>query len=269
MKKLVLSIAAASMLLAISPAAPVIAGEQKAPEASVAKPGDMCMKCKKNKKMCKKCCAKHKCNKCKKKMHMSSKGLKGSSKEYMDGMIKMHEGMDIDYTGRADTDFVRGMIPHHQGAVDMAGTLLKYGKDEELRTLAGRIITAQKQEIAFMKEWLHRRADKPSELSYDEIMKLPGVEGFERANEKMHSGMMIDYTGDADVDFARGMIPHHQGAVDMAKVLLKHGGQDAALQQLARDILLSQSREIIQMQNWLDKHPAPVAPAKGKKKHHH
>ncbi len=69
---------------------------------------------------------------------------------------KMHEGMDITYTGNADVDFVRGMIPHHQGAVDMAKTLLAFGKDPQLRKLAEEIVKAQETEIALMQEWLKK-----------------------------------------------------------------------------------------------------------------
>ena len=67
---------------------------------------------------------------------------------------KMHEGMDIELTGDADVDFVRGMIPHHQGAVDMANVVIKYGKDPEIRKLAEGVVKAQEEEIAFMKAWL-------------------------------------------------------------------------------------------------------------------
>lgn len=69
---------------------------------------------------------------------------------------KMHRDMMITFTGDADRDFVAGMIPHHQGAIDMAEVVLKYGKDPEIRTLANEIIVAQKKEIALMKEWLAR-----------------------------------------------------------------------------------------------------------------
>lgn len=71
---------------------------------------------------------------------------------------KMHEGMDIAFTGNADVDFVRGMIPHHQGAVNMARTLLAFGKDPQLRKLAEEIIKAQEIEIALMQEWLNKNA---------------------------------------------------------------------------------------------------------------
>jgi hypothetical protein len=63
---------------------------------------------------------------------------------------KMHEGMDITFTGNADIDFVRGMIPHHQGAVDMAKTVIAFGKDPQIRKLAEEIVKAQETEIALM-----------------------------------------------------------------------------------------------------------------------
>jgi uncharacterized protein (DUF305 family) len=67
---------------------------------------------------------------------------------------KMHRAMMITFTGDADRDFVEGMIPHHQGAIDMAEVVIQYGKDPEIRKLAEEIIIAQKQEIALMKTWL-------------------------------------------------------------------------------------------------------------------
>ena len=48
----------------------------------------------------------------------------------------MHADMSIDYTGDPDKDFIRGMIPHHQGAIDMAKVVLKYGKDPKVKELA-------------------------------------------------------------------------------------------------------------------------------------
>jgi uncharacterized protein (DUF305 family) len=66
----------------------------------------------------------------------------------------MHHSMMIDYSGDPDVDFVRGMIPHQRGAVEMAKVELKYGKDPELRKLAEGIISAQKSEIKMMQTWL-------------------------------------------------------------------------------------------------------------------
>lgn len=72
--------------------------------------------------------------------------------------MKMMHDMGITYTGNADIDFVRGMIPHHQAAIDAAKIILRYGKDAENRKLATAIITAQEQEIAAMQAWLAKNA---------------------------------------------------------------------------------------------------------------
>jgi uncharacterized protein (DUF305 family) len=71
---------------------------------------------------------------------------------------KMHTGMAIKFSGDADVDFVKGMIPHHQGAVEMAKIVLQYGKDPQLKKLAGEIVAAQDKEISFMQAWLKANA---------------------------------------------------------------------------------------------------------------
>jgi uncharacterized protein (DUF305 family) len=79
-------------------------------------------------------------------------------------MERMHAGMSVAPTGDPDRDFARMMIPHHQGAVDMALVELRFGKDERLRRLAQGIIVEQRQEIALMQSILdgRPRGDTPS-----------------------------------------------------------------------------------------------------------
>lgn len=173
-----------------------------------------------------------------------------SVKANMAAMKKMHKGMDIVYTGDADIDFTRGMVPHHQGAVDMVKVLHKYGKDAELRELGKRIVVAQNTEIAIMKRWLETRDNKklPKAAAND-----PVVEKYRAAMKSMHKAMNIKYTGNADKDFVRGMIPHHQGAIDMAWILVRNG-RDPMLRDMAQDIIRSQNQEIAIMKEWLEKH---------------
>ncbi len=82
----------------------------------------------------------------------------------------------------------------------------------------------------------------------------PSTKEFKAVDAKMHKGMMIEYTGKADVDFVKGMIAHHQGAIDMAAVELKYGS-DPEMKALAEEIIKAQKPEIERMQAWLAKHP--------------
>lgn len=77
-----------------------------------------------------------------------------AEKAFMDVKMKMQESMPVEYAGTPDVEFVRSMIPHHQGAIDMAEVELKYGKDPQARAFAEKIIKAQKAEIEELNEWL-------------------------------------------------------------------------------------------------------------------
>jgi uncharacterized protein (DUF305 family) len=69
-------------------------------------------------------------------------------------------------------------------------------------------------------------------------------------NEKMHRDMAIAFTGNVDADFVTAMIVHHQGAIDMAKVV-KAFGEDEEIRELADAIIVAQEGEISMMREWL------------------
>jgi uncharacterized protein (DUF305 family) len=79
----------------------------------------------------------------------------------------------------------------------------------------------------------------------------PASAAYMAASERMHRDMAIEFTGNPDVDFARAMIPHHRGAIDMARAVLDHG-QDPEIRALAEGIIAAQESEIAVLRAWLE-----------------
>jgi uncharacterized protein (DUF305 family) len=84
----------------------------------------------------------------------------------------------------------------------------------------------------------------------------PVAKAYTAAAQKMHADMPMTFSEDADYEFVVGMIPHHQGAVDMAKVVIQYG-KDPDVRKLAEDVIVAQEKEIAWMKTWLEAHPKP------------
>lgn len=86
-------------------------------------------------------------------------------KAYIRANAKMHDNMGKTIDPDADIAFMQGMIPHHEGAVEMAEIVLEHGKDPETRALAQQIIDSQRKEIEQMRAWLKKREALPARKS--------------------------------------------------------------------------------------------------------
>lgn len=150
-----------------------------------------------------------------------------------------------------DLRFIDGMTLHHQGAIAMAEAELQNSQRPEMKQLAQNMIAAQRGEIEQMQQW--RQAWYPKAgaepIMYDaqmgHTMGMPA---------EMQSAMRMDKDlGKADdgfdLRFIESMVPHHEGALVMAKQALKNSDRPE-IQQMAKNILTTQQVEIDQMNQW-------------------
>nr|WP_245277470.1 DUF305 domain-containing protein [Rhizobium leguminosarum] len=120
--------------------------------------------------------------------HSGTVPLDETAKAYLaendDAMERMMAAMEVTPTGDVDRDFVAMMTPHHQGAIDMAMAMLKYGKNEQLKRIAQEIIVDQQQEIAAMKLAIGE-APPPSAPAPTQVAPKPPTTGSMDPNMKM------------------------------------------------------------------------------------
>ena len=161
----------------------------------------------------------------------------------MDAMMAdMH---NISLGNTPDTAFLQQMIAHHQGALVMAEYEIAHGGNAEMIELAKSILAGQQSEIKKMKLWI-KHAKRVSG-------KLPDT--FASAMDATMDTMMKampEETGFDDTDraFAAVMKPHHQAAVDMARIVLRYS-KDSAISNYAEQLIATQQTEVNQMSNFL------------------
>ena len=184
-----------------------------------------------------------------------TRGVSGEDTGGMSGMEDM-EGMDhgamggqemawqmVMENGRySDERFIDAMVPHHQGAVEMAEVALKNAEHEEIKQLAEDIVSAQEAEIEQLKQIKQREygtSEVPMEMSPEQMRGMGmTMDPQELANQDPFDKAFID-----------AMIPHHQSAIAMANVARKES-DNPEVREIARDIVRAQQREIGQMNRW-------------------
>jgi uncharacterized protein (DUF305 family) len=160
----------------------------------------------------------------------------------------------------ADVHFMTGMIGHHAQAIVMSELAPTHGANPSVRTLAERIINAQRDEIASMQQWLRDRLQtvpEPDTMGMQMTMTMGGAE-----HEMLMPGMLTDAQmkqldeargPEFDSLFLRFMIQHHRGAVTMVKQLFDTygAGQDQIIFKVASDVNTDQNTEIARMEKML------------------
>lgn len=157
----------------------------------------------------------------------------------------------------SDVEFVQMMIPHHAQAIEMGELARTRANDEQVQALAERIADAQGAEILEMAAWLERHGiEAPTAEDLEQDAHHGGSHGG-------HSAMMPGMLSPAEMDelaaadgarfdelYLRGMIAHHQGAIDMAGRVMTEGS-DIRIGEIAADVSVGQTAEIERMRTML------------------
>jgi len=158
---------------------------------------------------------------------------------------RMKEAMMAARGQDAGETWARKMIPHHQGAIDMSRAVLGTTQDADIRRMAQKTVDMQTQDIADLERWLERQAPPAGAAA-------AGGNPFQAAEDKMHQAMMAA-SGEGDVLWARKMIPHHQGAADLSRIVLEQS-QDPTVRQKAQKVIDDAQKDIRELEAWLSKH---------------
>jgi uncharacterized protein (DUF305 family) len=172
------------------------------------------------------------------------------SEDGMQGMAHGSESTDeasemlMENGDYSDERFIDAMVPHHQGAIEMAQVALENAEHPEILALAEEIVAAQETEIEQLKA-IKQEQFGTSEVSMD--MSAEEMEGMSMAIDPQE----LANQGLFDKAFIDNMIPHHESAIAMAQVVLGES-ENPEIREIAGAIVDAQEREIEQMRSWRD-----------------
>ncbi len=141
----------------------------------------------------------------------------------------------------SDKAFIDAMVPHHEGAVDMAKVALKNAQHEQVKQLSRDIVGAQEAEIKKLGEIRKREygsSESPSGMSEMDMRMMGMTDPQKLENKKPFDRAFID-----------AMIPHHESAISMANVALEES-KNEEIRGISEDIVKAQKQEISQMRSW-------------------
>jgi uncharacterized protein (DUF305 family) len=170
-------------------------------------------------------------------------GMKGMDHGRMNhGSGDMASGMVMENGKYSDRAFIDAMVPHHQGAVDMAQVALDNAEHREVKALAENIVSAQEaeiEELRSIKEEEYGSSEVPTKMSAGQMEAMGMAIGpKELAKQEPFDKAFID-----------NMISHHESAIEMAEVALEKS-DNPKIREIARAIVAAQEREIARMEGW-------------------
>lgn len=174
-----------------------------------------------------------------------AKAEKGYNEEYTVIFNNMMKAMNTaPNTGNVNLDFVLEMIPHHEGGINMAKAIVKYGSNPNVKKIAENIIKSQEAQIPIMQELKTKFEKEPLSDKKDSEKYL---KTYNSVKDKMFKEMQgVKVTDNVDANFLQQMIYHHEGAIGMAKDILKFT-KDPELKKLAENIITTQSKGVSEM----------------------
>jgi uncharacterized protein (DUF305 family) len=168
------------------------------------------------------------------------KGMAHGSESTDDASEMLMENVEY-----SDERFIDAMVPHHQGAIEMAQVALENAEHPEILALAEEIVAAQETEIGQLKS-IKQEQFGTSEVSMD-MMGGEEMEGMGMASDPQELANQDPF----DKAFIDNMIPHHESAIAMAQVVLEES-ENPEIREIAEAIVDAQEREIEQMRSWRD-----------------
>lgn len=173
---------------------------------------------------------------------------------------------NVPQTGQGEFDelFINMMVPHHQGAVEMAKIALQRAEHPEVKEMANAIIAGQEDEITRMKDWKQEwygSSSTPSMSEMPSLEEMPGMGGMGHAMDMQAEVDRLKAAAEPfDLAFIDAMIPHHKSAIDAANLALNQAVHPE-IKELAQAILTAQKKEIDQMNSWRAEWYPDAAPA--------
>ncbi len=176
-----------------------------------------------------------------------SGGMAGMDHSNMDhGSMDMGSGgmareMVMENGKYSDKAFINAMVPHHQGAIEMARVALENAEHEEIQEVSRNIVSTQQSEIEELKSIKQEEfgtSNVPMEMSMEQMRGMGMMDPQSLADENPFDEAFID-----------AMIPHHQSAIGMAGVA-NEKSKNPRIKELAQNITSAQKREIEQMRGW-------------------